>query len=442
VSSSGYRSVLRNPAVVWLLVLGALTRLPLAAINVGITLHVVNSLGRGYGAAGIAAAAYTVGVALGGPWRGRRVDQLGVRRALVPSVILSFLLWSLVPWLSYPALVATVVVNGIFSVPVPGIMRQCITVAVSSRQRRAALSLDSMAVEIAFMVGPAAVVVAGLWTSASAALTTAGMLVAVSGLVLMIRNPPTRSDGVPADPGWARRPSDMIIDTPAGPIADAPAPPAPPAAPAEPHDPGRLPDRWCRVARDRWPYLNRPLLGVFGATCVGAFLLGGSEVSIVAVLREGDRLGYTAPVLTLWSVISLLGAVVYGGTRRPPRSTTLLLGMGILTIPIGLVPDTRFLLLTVLPSGALCAPLITSTVEGIGRHTPEAVRGEAMGWHASALTVGMALGTPLAGKVIDESAPWCGFVVIGTVCVLLALLLRAAEGVSPRPLLIENSPSC
>jgi len=409
VSISGYHRVLQRPAVAWLLVLGALTRLPLSAISVGITLHVVNSLGLGYGAAGLAGAAYTVGVAVGGPWRGRRVDQLGVRKALVPSVALNVLLWSLVPWLPYPGLVATVVLIGIFSVPIPAIMRQCITVAVPLEQRRAALSMDSMAVEISFMVGPAAVVVAGIWTSASAALTTAGLLVAVAGFVLMIRNPPTRSDVLPGGRPGSGPDASLVPGTPVGEGTR-----------------GRA-GRFRRAVLARWPYMNRSLLVVLGTTCATALALAGTEVSIVATLREGDRLGYTAPVLILWSAVSLVGAVVYGGTSRPPRSTALLAAMGLMTVPVGLVPDARILLLTVLPAGALCAPLITSTVEGIGRHTPEEVRGEAMGWHGSALTMGMALGSPLAGKAIDESAPWAGFLLVGATACLVALALRTQE---------------
>jgi hypothetical protein len=50
-----------------------------------------------------------------------------------------------------------------------------------------------------------------------------------------------------------------------------------------------------------------------------------------------------------------------------------------------------------------------------------------MGMHNSALTVGVALGAPLAGLVMDwQSPPW-GFAAVGGIGVLVALLVLPAE---------------
>ena len=57
--------------------------------------------------------------------------------------------------------------------------------------------------------------------------------------------------------------------------------------------------------------------------------------------------------------------------------------------------------------------MITATAEGVAGCVPEQVRGEAMGWHGSALTIGSAIGAPLAGAAIDAIAPWAGFAVVG-----------------------------
>src|SRR3954454_20794797 len=45
-----------------------------------------------------------------------------------------------------------------------------------------------------------------------------------------------------------------------------------------------------------------------------------------------------------------------------------------------------------------------------------------MGWHGSALTIGTAVGAPLAGASIDAVAPWAGFAVVGATGLLLAVL--------------------
>ena len=63
----------------------------------------------------------------------------------------------------------------------------------------------------------------------------------------------------------------------------------------------------------------------------------------------------------------------------------------------------------------------------MSRLAPAAVRGEAMGLHGSALTVGVAVGAPLAGAVIDACAPPWGFAVTGALGVLVALVVLPIE---------------
>jgi predicted MFS family arabinose efflux permease len=63
---------------------------------------------------------------------------------------------------------------------------------------------------------------------------------------------------------------------------------------------------------------------------------------------------------------------------------------------------------------------LSSTAEAVSRLVPERARGEAMGWHGSAITVGSALGAPLSGAAIDAVAPWAGFAAVGSVGGVLA----------------------
>src|SRR4051812_45246265 len=58
-----------------------------------VTLHVARTLGAGYATAGIVMAATTIGMTLGGPWRGRVVDRSGLRRALLPSIVVGGAAW-------------------------------------------------------------------------------------------------------------------------------------------------------------------------------------------------------------------------------------------------------------------------------------------------------------------------------------------------------------
>jgi predicted MFS family arabinose efflux permease len=90
---------------------------------------------------------------------------------------------------------------------------------------------------------------------------------------------------------------------------------------------------------------------------------------------------------------SLVGGFVYGTMHRRSDPPVLLIFMAVLTIPVGLAGTWCLLV----PSAVFCAPLISSTADHLVRITPPRARGAVMGSHASALTVGSALGAPLAG---------------------------------------------
>jgi MFS family permease len=99
----------------------------------------------------------------------------------------------------------------------------------------------------------------------------------------------------------------------------------------------------------------------------------------------------------------------------------LLLGLAVLTAPVGLATTPWLLCLAILPAGALCAPVISATAQAVAAMVPEGSRGEAMGWHGSALTLGGAVGAPLAGAAIDALGPWAGFTATATVGLLFAV---------------------
>ena len=96
-----YRRVLSSPALRQALVLGVLVRMPIFAGGLVLTLHVVSTLHRSYGAAGLVSAAATIAIAISGPWRGRLLDRLGLRRVVVPSIVVAAVCWSIAPFVGY-----------------------------------------------------------------------------------------------------------------------------------------------------------------------------------------------------------------------------------------------------------------------------------------------------------------------------------------------------
>lgn len=378
-----YREALALPGLRSLLLVSVLARVPLTATGVTLTFYVVLDLGRGYGAAGLVGAAITVGAAIGGPLLGRLVDQRGLRPVLVLTGIAEALFWSTAPMLPYPLLLPAAFLAGSLALPIFSVVRQSIAAMVPPERRRPAYALDSMSVELSFMVGPALAVAAVTAISARTTLYLVGAGIVASGIAFWLLNPPVRGGGEPTGP--------------------------------QP-----------RVPRRAW--LTPRLLAVLAISAAGTLVLGGTDVAVVAVLRESGDVGWTGAVLAVWAVASLVGGFAYGAVSRSFSPLALMAALSLCTIPVGLGGAHWWLLcLALIPAGALCAPTLAATADAVSRLVPASVRGEAMGLHGSAVTVGIAVGAPLAGAVIDASAPAWGFAVTGAIGALVALAVLPIE---------------
>ncbi|MBG6183801.1 MFS family permease [Arthrobacter sp. CAN_A214] len=434
-----YRELLRIVPVRRLLIVGMIARFPHSAAGVLLTLHVVQTLDRGYAAAGAVAALVTIGIAIGAPWRGRRIDSVGLRRALVPSIIAEALIWSIAPRLPYEWLLVAALVGGLFTLPAFSVVRQSLGVLVSGDSRRTAFTLDAISTEVIFMVGPAVGVVLATQVSTVFGLTLIGFATALAGLFLMWFNPPTRSGQPGALP--APTPSEDGVLTAEAVVASAPGGVAEAGAELLA---GRMPDQ--RLTR-RFPlavggklrssfaWLTVPVAVVMMVAAGAGLVLAGTEVGIVATLEQSGKAGELGLVFFAWCAASVVGGLVYGALRRPVSPLLLLLGMGVLTIPMGFAQDTLALsLLSILP-GLLCAPVLSAASEKVADLVTEDRRGEAMGWYGSALTSGVAMGAPLAGVLIDVTGPWGGFTAVGVVAAVLGVGGIAAQKVRRRRVL-------
>jgi MFS family permease len=387
VNLAPYRSVLAVPGVKALLMFGLVFRIPFLATGVLLTLHTVTTLGRSYAEAGLVMTAATVGAAVGQPLRGRAVDRVGLRRALLPSLVATAVLYCLAPFVGYGWLLLLVLVTSLVPLPVFTVVRQSLSAQVGPAHRRTAYSLDSMAVELSFMAGPAV----GVWLatawSTGLALQVAGGLIVLAGLGLLAYDPPTRSADGETGPAAGPRP------------------------------------------RLQW---TAPLVVVLAASVAATVVLAGTDVAIVAFARDHHDLGMTGPVFIAWGLGSMVGALLYGAWHHRAQPMPMLAALGLLTIPVGGAPSMPWLLLTILPAALVCAPIITATADAVAGLVDEVVLGEAIGWHGSAMTGGTALGAPLAGAFMDRWGPWAGFAVVGAVGLVLALTGLAVQGVATR----------
>jgi len=378
VAFSGYAQLWADKSVRTLFIAAFFARIPMMAAPLVFTLYVVGDLDGTYAQAGVVAAATTLGAAIGSPWRGRLIDRLGMRRAILPSIVAVGLLYPLATFASYVWLIPISLFMGLFLIPVFSIVRLSLSVMVEERQRRTAFSADSVISEASFIIGPAAGVLLVTQAGGDAALYAVGACEVLAGLIFLRLNPPTRS---------------------ASPVDEA------------------TPD----ASTGKASILSVPVVFLFLISGGTMATLVGTDLGIIAELRELDKVGAIGFTYGLWGLSSLLGGLIYGSLNRSIRPTYLLLALGLTTIPVGLGGQVWSLSLWVIPTGFLCAPTMTAAAEWIAKLVPEERRGEAMGWQGTAFTIGGAASSPVIGAAIDEVGAWGGFVVGGLVATVIAL---------------------
>src|SRR5205814_135078 len=195
-------------------------------------------------------------------------------------------------------------------------------------------SLDSMSVELSYMAGPALAVFVATSVSPIAAVVSVGATMVLAGAGLYVLNPPTRSGDE---------------ETAAG------TPPAP-----------------------RRSWLRADLVALLIATAGATLVLGGTDVSIVALLRGAGQVQWIGLTAAAWGAYSMIGGFVHGAVRRSLPAYALLVLLGLLTIPVGLAGSWLAVCLLLVPAGELCAPTLAATSDEMRRLVPAESSGEDM----------------------------------------------------------------
>lgn len=393
-----YSEVLRTPDVRRIVALGMVIRIPLWAANIALVLHVVSHLNRSYADAGIVSGVSSMALAVSGPWRGRRLDQRGLRPTVGPALVVAAVCWTIAPWVGFWPLTFLVLIAGLFVVPSFSIVRQVMIAAVPLRHRTAALSLDAVAVELSFMVGPVVGVLIATSMPTPIALIVCQFASICGSLALWWMNPPLQAPGT--DPG---------------PKAKVPV------------------RSWIRPS----------VVMILVITLAATIVLDAEDLGIVAALRHVGHSSWIGWELALWGAGSAVGGILYGAAHRHPPASWLLLGLGASTALVAVAPNLAIFTILLTISGVFCAPTITATVDALSRTVPDSVRGEAIGWHGSALTVGGAIAAPIIGATLDAHGWGSGFFLggaIGSVIAIAALLvLRERRPLPASSLEIEGA---
>lgn len=373
-----YRQVLALPGMRLLTLVGMLAKIPATAAGLTVTLHVVNTLGLPFTEAGLAGSLAMGGAAFGAPLAGRMLDRFGLRPVLVVTTIAQGVYWFTAPRLSYVPLVIAAFFAGGLNIPIFSVMRQFMAAMTPLPHRRTAFALDSMAVELSYMVGPAMAVAAVTSIGSRATMYGVGAGLVLAGAALFAMKPPIRSEA----------------ESEANTVA---------------------------VPRRQW--LRPSLIALLVASAATTMVLSATELSVVASLKASGVSAWTGFVIALWCVYSLVGGFIYGALHRSVSPLTLIGGLAVLTVPLAVVGGPWWMLcFALIPCGMLCAPSLASTVDTLSQWVPASARGEAVGLHGTALTCGIAIGAPFGGRIIDSYGPHWGYLAAGLAGVVIVLL--------------------
>ena len=366
--ASGYGDLLRTPHAARLLGGTLLGRLPNAMAALAIVLF-LRSQGAGYGLAGALSALYGLAVAVGQPLLGRAVDRRGQPRVMTAAALLSaagFALLAVTGPDPLPLAVLAVLLAGTATPPLEGGLRALWPAVLGEGERvQKAYALDAAAQEVMFAVGPLLVTATVATASEAAALGLTGAL-GVAGTLVVVTARPSRA--------WR-------------------------AEEREPH--------WLGALRS-------PGLAVLLGACFFVGIALGA-VSLAAV-AYGDAHGggpVAAYVLAANGAGALTGGLWYGArvwAGVPERRLRVLsVGLALCYPPLMLVPGLAVMLPLAALSGLFLAPALACAFLVVDRHAPAGTVTEAFSWVVTAVGVGAALGTAVAGAAAQHAGAAAAF---------------------------------
>ncbi len=402
-AANPYLEILRLPGALAFSTSGFLARMPMSMFSLGTVLLIAAVTGR-YGLAGLVAAVGSVGYALGAPQFARLSDRFGQRSVLRPQVaVFGAATVAFMTLAEIRAPLAAIIVFGALAggtMPSVGSMvraRWSVLLAGTSRLHTA-FSLESVADEIIFVVGPALVTLLATAVYPAAGLGAA-MAMCVTGTLLFAaqrRTQPPLSSHPPRAPLPAR---------------DGRIPPAP-----EPRRSGI----WAAV-----PGLVTlvPVYWFLGA------MFATIDLSTVAFAAEHGHISVAGLVLGTYAFGSAVGGLWYGTRHwRAPLERRFAITLSCAVAGVAtfwLLPGLMALFAVIIVAGVSISPTLIAGYGLIERQAPPERQTKGMTWLSSAISVGVAAGSPLAGHLIDAYGARWGYL-LAAACGAAAVLTGLA----------------
>jgi len=369
---STYWTLLKTPGVARVIAAQLTARFPFGMLSLAFLIH-IERVYDSYGSAGLVLGAMSIGQAIAGPLTSRLMGRWGMRPVIIATLVVcasSIIVMALVT-LPISGLMAIGLVAGLSTPPIQPAVRTIYPKIVNSRQLTPLFSLDASAQEIIWVLGPVIATFVAIQIS-----SVAGILLAAAFLV---------GGGI-----WF--------------VA--------------------LPE----VGRVRIPRSRRKLGAVLGrppvmlSTIVGFMLVAACaavEAGVVAAFGHGSS--DSGWVLGIFAAGSLVGGLALGHAPIGPwalagRMLIVTVGLGLATLGL----NFWWLAGTLLLAGVGIAPAFAVLFGIVSASVKFSDTAEAYGWVGTGQLMGAAMGSAIAGFMIDHSGAGAailvaaGFAALGT----------------------------
>ncbi|WP_378145547.1 MFS transporter [Cnuibacter sp. UC19_7] len=367
---SSYADLLRTRGVARIIAAQLTARFPFGMLSLAFLLHIEHTWDS-YGVAGLVLAALSIGQAIAGPLTSRLMGRLGIRPVIIVTMIVCAIGIAVIALvrLPVPAAMAVAFIAGLATPPVQPAVRTIYPKLVNSRQLTPLFSLDASAQEIIWVLGPVIATVAATQVS-----TVAGILLAVAFLVVggtwFVASPEVGRVRIPR----SRRKLGVVLKKPA----------------------------------------------VLLATVVGFLLIAACaaiEAGVVATFGEGGL--EAGLVLAVFSVGSLVGGLSFG--HRPIGPWALALRMGVVFVGTALAAvwlNVWWLGALLFLAGVGIAPALAVMFAIVSSSVKFSDTAEAYGWVGTGQLIGAAVGSAVAGFLIDGVGPTGAFLAAAGIALL------------------------
>jgi MFS family permease len=406
---SRYLAVLRLPGALRFTVAGAVGRMTMSMYGLGSLLLISARTGR-YGEAGVVAAAGSVSYAVCAPQLASLADRFGQGRVLRPmAAVFGVATVAFVACAQLRAPLAALLATGCLtgaSMPSLGSMVRARWSALlaDSQALGTAYALESVVDEMIFVIGPALATVLATEVQPAAGVVAAAVLCVAGTLALAAQHgtepavvPELRRQGHQTGRRLRRGRRQRAGGRRAG---------------------GRLPAAGLVTLA--------PAFGFLGA------MFATIDLSTVAFAQQHGHRPLAGLLLGTYALGSAVGGIWYGSRSwRVPLErrfaiTLCLTVAGVATF--WALPGLLALALVIFFAGLTISPTLIAGFSLIERQAPPRRRTEGMTWLSSAVSVGVAAGSAVAGHIVDAGGARWGYVFAAGCGGLAALVCVAGLG--------------